>query len=385
MPWQSSGGGGNDWRGGQSNPWGGRRPPSSRPPGGSPDFEAAIRRFQQALRRWLPGGGGKAGLALVGIVFLLIWAATGIYQVRPNEQGVVLRFGKWVYTTGPGLHWHLPWPIESALTPAVTDINRVDIGFSTGLPRSARTARQLEEGLMLTGDENIVDVAFTVFWQIKDAGKFLFNIEPPQTVTVKAVAESVMREIIGKTPIQDALTAGRNRIEKEATRKIQDVLDGYDAGIFVREVKLEKVDPPAEVIDAFREVQAAAADRERFRNEAERYANKIIPEARGRAAQMRQQAEAYREQVIARAEGQAARFLSVYEQYRQAKDITRKRMYLETMEEILDGMSKVLIDRQAGGSGVVPYLALPELHNRGKGGQPIVSPAASSKGSGGRQ
>ncbi len=383
MPWQSSGGGG-DWRGGQNNPWGGRRPPSSHPPGGAPDFEAAVRRFQQALRRWLPGGGGKAGMALVGIVFLLLWAATGIYQVRTNEQGVVLRFGEWVYTTGPGLHWHLPWPVETALTPAVTDINRVDIGFSTGLPRSARTSRQLEEGLMLTGDENIVDVAFTVFWQIKDAGKFLFNIEPPQVVTVKAVAESVMREIIGKTPIQDALTAGRNRIEKEATRKIQEVLDGYDAGIFVREVKLEKVDPPAEVIDAFREVQAAAADRERFRNEAERYANKIIPEARGRAAQLRQQAEAYREQVIAHAQGEASRFLSVYEQYRQAKEITRKRMYLETMEGILDGMNKILIDRQAGGSGVVPYLALPELRNRAGGARSGAPSPTTPKGRGGR-
>ncbi len=358
MPWQSSGGG---W-GGKQNPWGGGRPPSSGG-GQGPDFEESLRRLQAGARRLIPGG-GKAGLALVGIVFLVLWAATGIYQVRPNEQGVVLRFGKWIYTTGPGLHWHLPWPIETALTPAVTDVNRIDVGFTDQAPRGSRGLRQLEEGLMLTGDENIVDVAFTVFWQIKDAGQFLFNIEPPQERTVKAVAESVMREIIGKTPIQVALTEGRGQIQTEAQEKIQQVLDDYGAGILIKEVKLEKVDPPAEVIDAFRDVQAAEADRERFRNEAERYANQIIPAARGQANQMIQEAEAYREQVVAHAQGEVARFLAVLKQYRQAPDITRKRMYLETMEEILKDVNKVIVDPKVGGPGVVPYMALPEI---GKG------------------
>jgi len=360
MPWQSSNGGG---RGG---PWG-AGPGGPRGPGGPqgggepPDFDEMIRRAQNKLRRILPGGtGGRAGLTIIVVVLLGLWALTGLYKVDTNEQGVVLRFGEWVRSTDPGLHWHLPWPIESALTPAVTERQRTDVGYRPGLPEGARPAQLLDESLMLTGDENIVDIGFTVFWRIDDAGKYLFNIQSPQAVSVKSVAESVMRGIIGKTPIQRALTEGRGEIEESASEQIQSVLNTYEAGVLVFGVNLQKVDPPSQVIEAFRDVQAAEADRERFRNEAERYANQIIPEARGQANQILQEARAYQEEVVAQASGQASRFVSVYEQYRQAEDVTRKRMYLETMERILARMDKVILDKGAG-TGVVPYMALPEL------------------------
>jgi len=368
MPWQSNGGG----RGG--NPWGGgggtqgpRGPRGPQGGGQPPDFDDLMRKGRERLKRMMPGGaGGRAGLILIVLIAIGLWAATGIYKVDTNEQGVVLRFGEWTRTTGPGLHWHLPWPIESALTPAVTDRKRVDVGFRPGMPQQNRPDRLLDESLMLTGDENIVDIAFTVFWRISDAGNYLFNIQSPQEATVKSVAESVMRSIIGRTPIQRALTEGRSEIQRTAGDRIQTVLESYEAGIEVLEVNLEKVDPPQQVIEAFRDVQAAEADRERFRNEADRYANQIIPEARGQANQIIQEAEAYREEVIAEAEGQADRFVSIFEEYSQAEEVTRKRIYLQTLEEVLAPMEKILIDESAG-SGVVPYMALPELQRRGGG------------------
>lgn len=367
MPWQSNNGGGGDRNPWASGPRGGGAG-GGRGGGQPPDFEDLVRKSQDRLKQVLPGGRPGRGLILLGVLLLLVlWGSTAIYRVNANEQGVVLRFGEWVYSTPPGLHVHLPWPIETALTPAVTDVNRTDVGFQAGTPiRGTRPPQLLEESLMLTGDENIVDIAFTVFWRINDAGQYLFNIESPQEITVKAVAESVMREIIGKTPIQSALTEGRNEIEQEARGLIQSVLDNYEAGIEVTGVKLEKVDPPAQVIDAFRDVQAAEADRERFRNQAESYANSIIPEARGEANRMIQEAEAYKEQEIARARGEAARFESVFEEYQQARDVTRKRIYVETMEHVLTNRDKIIIDEGAG-SGVLPYLPLPEIQRRQQG------------------
>lgn len=362
MPWQNTGGGGR-------GPWG------NRPQGPQPNLDELMRKGQDRLKQILPGGaGGKSGIMLLIVGALLLWAASGIYRVNTDEQGVVLRFGKAAeQPTLPGLHWHIPWPIETVLTPAVTVVNRVDVGFRQGMTQRGRPANLLNESLMLTGDENIVDVAFTIFWQIKDAKQYLFNIQSPQEDTVKSVAESVMREIVGKTPISRVLTEGRGEIQKEVTTRLQRALDDYNAGILVREVKLEKVDPPAQVIDAFRDVQAAEADRERFRNEAERYANQIIPEARGKANQILQEAEAYKEQIIAEAQGDAARFLSVYEEYKQARDVTKQRIYLETMETILKDMNKVIVDENAG-TGVVPYMALPEIRRSGEtstsGGRP---------------
>jgi membrane protease subunit HflK len=357
MPWNSQGG----WQGG-----GGRGPWGQGPRGGGPqppDLEELLRRGQDRFRGMLPSGpvGGR-GIVVVALVLVAIWLASGFYRVLPDEQGVVLRFGRWVESTQPGLRYHLPWPVETALTPKVTRVNREEIGFRTGGEGTQRQRAQLdvaEESLMLTGDENIVDIDFTVFWVIDDAGKFLFNIENPP-ITIKAVAESAMREVVGKNQIQRILTEGRAPVELGTQQLMQRILDDYGAGVRITQINLQKVDPPGAVIDAFRDVQAAQADRERVQNEAEAYRNDIIPRARGEAQRNLQQAEAYKQQVIANAQGDAARFLSVLKEYRLAKDVTAKRMYIETMEQVLRGMNKVIID-QKDGTGVVPYLPLPDL------------------------
>jgi len=360
MSWQNNGGGQNPWGGGPRGPSGGGGG------GGPPDFDDLIKQSQDKLKGFLPGGwGNKNMLFLLLFVLLGLWTATGMYTVQPSQQGVVLRFGKWVETTTPGFHMHLPYPIEQVLLPNVTAVNRIDIGFRSEVPTTRRgrvPANYLAESLMLTGDENIVDIEFTVFWIIQDAGEYLFNIQTPQDATIKAVAESAMREIIGRTPIQRALTEDRGPIQTEVRDLIQATLNEYGAGVQVTEVKLERVDPPEQVIDAFRDVQAAEADRERFQNQADAYANSIIPEARGEAQRLIFEAEAYKAEVVARSQGEASRFLAVYKEYAVAKDVTKRRIYLETMEGILSGVNKIIMDQD--GSGVVPYLPLPELQNR---------------------
>jgi membrane protease subunit HflK len=317
----------------------------------------------------LPGGnlGGK-GFLIGGVVVVLLWLASGIFQVQPDELGVILRFGKFDREVTPGINYHIPYPIESVLTPKALRINRIDVGMR--LVEDARrgtTARDVpEESLMLTGDENIVDVDFTVFWRIKPkgVGEFLFNIQNAEG-TVKAVAESAMREVIGRSEIQPILTGARQGIETGVHELMQKVLDTYSAGVLVTQVQMQKVDPPAQVIDAFRDVQAARADLERAQNEAQTYANRVVPEARGRAAQISQSAEAYREQTVAEAKGQASRFTQVYDQYKNAPDITRQRLYLETIERILGGTDKIILDAPGqGGSGVVPFLPLEQLQRR---------------------
>jgi modulator of FtsH protease HflK len=368
MPWSNQGGG---WQGGGGQgPWGGR-------PGGGgqqpPDLEELLRRSQEKVKRLFPSGpggglgGNRRGLVLIPLVVVAIWLASGFYRVQPDEQGVVLRFGEWIKTTQPGLNWHIPSPVESAFTPKVTRVNRVEVGFisPSEAGRGASSREVPNESLMLTGDENIVDINFVLLWQIKDAGQFLFNIRDPET-TVKAVAESVMREIIGKTPIVEATTEGRGAIELAAREQTQQILDEYGAGILVTQVQLQKVDPPSEVIDAFRDVQRAQADRERLQNEAEAFANDILPRARGEAERLLQEAQAYRQEVVARADGDAQRFVAVYDEYVKAQDVTVRRIYLETMEDVLRDMNKVLIDGSASGSGVVPYLPLPELERRAR-------------------
>jgi membrane protease subunit HflK len=268
----------------------------------------------------------------------------------------------------PGLNYHIPYPIETALTPEVTRVNRIDIGMRLVEDiRRGTTMRDVpEESLMLTGDENIVDVDFSVFWVIKPdkgASQYLFNIQSPEG-TVKAVAESAMREVIGRSEIQPILTGARQTIETAVHELMQRTLDHYGAGIQVTQVQMQKVDPPTQVIDAFRDVQAARADAERAQNEGQTYANRVVPEARGRVAQVVQSAEAYREQTVAEARGQAARFSQVFEEYKKAPDITRERLYLETMERVFGGADKVILDSGQGGTGVVPYLPLSELTSR---------------------
>jgi membrane protease subunit HflK len=316
------------------------------------------------MRSVMPGGFGSGkGLVVIGALLLLAWAVIGgMYRVQPDEQGVELLFGKWVDTTGPGLHFWVPPPFGGVLKPKVTRINSMDIGFR-GTPdaRGGRGAARPEEALMLTGDENILEIQYTVFWKIDDAGKFLFNIASPEA-TVKAAAESAMREVIGNTQAQFALAEGRTQIEQSAQTLLQSILNDYDSGILITQLQLRAVEPPEKVIDAFRDVQRAQADRERARNEAEAYRNDIVPRARGEAQRLIQEAEAYRQQVIAQARGEAARFVDVYNAYRQAQDVTKQRLYLETMEQILRGVNKVIIDQAVtGNQGVVPYLPLNEL------------------------
>jgi membrane protease subunit HflK len=375
MFWQSQGGGpwGSGPRGG--GPWGGNRGSGPGPRGRPqpPDFEELLRRGQDRFRRVLPGGFGTGtGIAVVAIAIVVIWLASGFYRVLPDEVGVVMRFGAYNRTTQPGLNYHLPAPIEKALTPSVTRVNRTEIGYRSAEGTTARAVgtRQVpEEALMLTGDENIVDINFTVFWVIKNAQAYLFNIRDPDA-TVKSAAESAMREVVGETPIAQALSEGRGKIETDTQHLLQSILDTYGAGIELTQLQLLRVDPPSPVIDAFRDVQRALADRERLRNEAESYRNDIVPRARGDAVRIKQEAEAYRQEIIARAQGDADRFLSVYHAFTAAQDVTVQRLYLETMEEILKNSNKVIIDKSAQGeSGVLPYLPLPALGTgQGAGG-----------------
>ena len=368
MPWSNQGGG--PWGSGPKGPWG-SGPQSSGPT--PPNLEDLLRRGQDRLRTVIPGGnlGGK-GIALIVVAAVALWGLSGFFRVQPDELGVVLRFGQYVRDAKPGLNYHLPYPIETALTPKALRVNKIDIGMRViDDARRGTLIRDVpEESLMLTGDENIVDVDFSVFWLIKPngVGDFLFNIQNPPG-TVKAVAESAMREVIGRNDIQGILTAQRQTIEKAVHELMQKTLDSYKAGIQITQVQLQKVDPPAQVIDAFRDVQAARADLERAQNEAQTYANRVVPEARGRAAQIQQAAEAYRSQTVAEAKGQTARYTQIYQQYKAAPQVTRQRMYLETMERLFGGTDKIIIDPgvDQNGAGVVPVLPLNELLRRNPG------------------
>jgi membrane protease subunit HflK len=340
------------------------------------------------LRGVLPGGIGGRGGVLLGVALVAVWMLSGFYRVNTDEQGVELRFGKFSQLTQPGLNYHLPYPIETALTPKVTRVNRIDIGLRLldDPRRGGTTMRDVpQESLMLTGDENIVDVQFSVFWIIANAGDYLFNVQQPEG-TIKAVAESAMREEIGRNQIQPILTGARQAIETSVQKLIQETLNSYDAGIQITQVQLQKVDPPQQVIDAFRDVQAARADAERLQNEAQTYANRVVPEARGEAARIVQAAEAYRERVVFEAKGQADRFVKIYDEYAKAPDVTRRRMYLETMERVFAGVDKVIVDPATAknGSGVVPYLPLGELGRSGPSQPQPQSqssrPAAASQG-----
>ena len=355
------------------SPWGSPPPGGGGPNNGNgsgtrqqpPSLDDIIRNIQKTFNKFSGGKSGGSKPIITGLIIIIVlYVASGLYRVLPDEQGVVLRFGKFVNMTQPGLHYHLPTPFERVLTPKVTKVNRVDVGFrpASDTGRSSGVGNVPVESLMLTGDENIVDINYSVFWVIKDAGKFLFNIQSP-IETVKATSETAMREVIAKNNIQTILTEGRASIEIEVQDITQQILDEYGSGIQITQVQTQQADPPAQVIDAFRDVQAARADRERSKNEAEGYANDVIPRARGEAEQVLQQAEAYKKEVVAKAEGEASRFLAIYNEYKVAKQVTQERMYLETMEKVLADIDKVIIDKNSG-SGVVPYLALPELKKK---------------------
>jgi len=383
MSWNSGGGG--PWGGGPGgNPPGGGRPPGG-PSGGGPwggrrrpqvpDPEQLLAQFMAWLRgllarrpggRRLPGGGFPGGewtprrLITIGVVVVILaWLASGLYIVQPDQKGVVLRFGAFVGTTSPGLNYHLPWPIETVLLPAVTRINRVEIGYRTGVTQPDGTVETREvpvESLMLTGDQNIVDINFTVFWRIANARDYLFDIRDP-AASIKAVAESVMREVVGHNPIEPLLTTARFAIETQVRENMQHILDQYAAGVDITEVQLLKVDPPPEVIDSFRDVQRAGTDADRARNTADAYSNSILPQARGDAARIVAEAEAAKAAEIASATGEAQRFLAVLAAYRDAKAITLERLYIETIENVLEHAHTVILGK--GSAQVLPLLSLP--------------------------
>jgi len=349
----------------KESPWGAPNKNGKQPSSNNPDdMEDLAKKFQDGLKNMFGGSSKtpdvKKPITLFIIGAIAVWALSGFYRVDADEQGVVLRFGKYTNMTQPGLNYHLPFPIESVMTPKVSRVNRIDVGFRSSNEGSRGTIGDIkEESAMLTGDENIVDINYSVFWVIKDASKYLFNIQDP-IGTIKVVAETAMREVIARKKIQTILTQGRAEIEIEVQKIMQQILDSYNSGVDITQVQAQKSDPPAQVIDSFRDVQAAKADKERAQNEAEAYANDIIPRARGEAAKIVQEAEGYKKEVVAQAEGEASRFIAIYNEYAKAKTVTQERMYLETMEKVLSGVNKIIIDKQSG-SGVVPYLSLPEL------------------------
>ncbi|HET6376121.1 MAG TPA: FtsH protease activity modulator HflK [Methylocella sp.] len=360
MPWSNEGGNGGAWKPGPG-PWG-QKP--SQPP---PEFEEFLKRAQEKIKQWVPGPAGLGARGLIALVLAgtIIWLLSGFYTVGPNEVGLNKIFGRYTGKTSPGLNYNLPFPIGSVEKLQVTDRNTVNIGFAVRQDlRSPNGQVQIdlpEESLMLTGDENIADVKFVVIWQIDPVHpeNYAFNISN-QRETVKAVAESAMREVIGRGQIKRILTADRPKIEADVQELMQGILNWYKAGILVLQVQLQSVDPPEQVIAAFKDVTAAQQDQNRLRNEAEAYANRVVPEARGKAAAIIQEAEGYKLQTVAEATGQAARFNQVYEQYKKAPEVTRQRLYLETMERVLGSMDKVILD-QGASQAAVPYLPLSAL------------------------
>ncbi|MBR9825880.1 MAG: FtsH protease activity modulator HflK [Alphaproteobacteria bacterium] len=376
MPWNDNqgGGGGGPWGSGGGNN-NGQNPWGQRPQGGGgggqqpPDLDEVVRQMQDSLRKWFGGSGsggdgkkggggaGAVGFSLIILVLIGIWFATsGIYQVGPNQNGVVLRFGEYNRTTQPGLHFKLPTPIETVLRPEVTTTQSLTIGNGP-------------EGQMLTRDQNIVDIDFAVQWRVDlsyadGVRDYLFNVRNPEG-TVRAVSESAMREVIGTSELEFIITDGRGEVSRRTRELVQETLNEYEAGIQILQINLQTAQPPASVIDAFRDVDVAEQDAERARLQATAHANQVIPAARGVAAQLTQSAQAYRDSVIAQAQGDADRFNAIFDEYVQAPDVTRQRMYLETMELIIGRSDLLLLDGQAG---AVPYLPLDQLgQNRTRG------------------
>ncbi|MAQ71575.1 MAG: FtsH protease activity modulator HflK [Alphaproteobacteria bacterium] len=311
----------------------------------------------------MPGSVEPSKFILLGIIaVVVIYLLSGFYFVQPSEHSVVTTFGKYSKTVEqPGLKWHTPYPFQSNEIVNVTNERRVQVGFRSFATSNSNSGVQdvEDESLMLTGDENIIDIDFVVLWRISDAANYIFNIRDPEA-TIKIVAESAMREIIGQTNIQPALTQARGEIQSATRELMQRMLDEYEAGVNVNIVQLQKVDPPQPVIDAFNEVQRARQQKEQLRNQAEAYRNDIIPRARGESEKMRQQAEAYKEEVVNQAKGDAQRFVSVYNAYTKGRDVTAERMYLETLEDVLNNANTIILDGNSG-SGTVPYLSLNEL------------------------
>ncbi|GJD96713.1 FtsH protease activity modulator HflK [Methylobacterium iners] len=383
MPWsnQSGGGGGNGggpWgRGGGGNgggPWGGGGGGGKTPP----DLEDLLRRGQDRLRGVMPGGsmGGGRGLLIAAGLAVGAWLLTGLYTVAPQQVGIETIFGRYTGTTGQGLHYNFPYPIGGVVKPNVGQVNSIPVGYRAGIGAQGRGRDMPEESLMLTGDENIVDLDFEVQWRVNPlkASDYVFNLENPEG-TIKALAESAMREVVGRRNIQPILTNEQSSVAEEVKAMTQKALDDYGAGVTIPVVQLVSVNPPPEVRPAFIDVNAAQQDAERSQNEARTYASREVPQARGKASQIVQAAEAYRTQATAEATGQAARFQQVYDSYKIAPAVSRERIFLETMERVLGSVNKVIIDQGSAGAngaaaaGVLPVLPLSEFGRSAQGQQ----------------
>jgi modulator of FtsH protease HflK len=346
----------------------GQDPADDRAPARAVDLWAVLRTGLGDIFR-LPRLGRRGLFAFVGLV-VVAWASTSLYRVQPDEKGVVLRFGRFIETTDPGLHVHLPYPIDAVLLPKVTQVNQIQIGVG---PSSA-SAEASRGGQMLTGDENIVEADSTVFWKIRDPAQFLFKVDDPE-LAVRIAAEGALRDVISRTPIQAAMSDKRQQIADETRALLQKLLDDEQAGVQITQVQLQRVEPPLAVIDAFNDVQRARADQERARNEAEAYANDILPRARGESERIRQEAEAYKVQVVNLAHGEADAFLPLLRSYEQAKDVTAWRLYLDSVDEVLRKASKVIVDTSGKGvSSVTPYMPVTEF--KPAPAPPATSPAA---------
>jgi modulator of FtsH protease HflK len=367
MPWQNQGGGGGWPGGGGRGPWGqGPNGSGGRGPRTPPDLEDLIQRVQDQFKSALPGGaGGRMSWLLPLLLIFAIWLYNSVYVISPEQQGVVLNFGKYSRTTAPGLHFIL-WPVETVEPVAVETENLLKFGDTP------------QESLMLSGDQNIVDIRFTVLWKIRDPQEYLFNVSAAEQL-VRVVAESAMREVAGRTPAEEIRTRGRMVAQEHVQDLIQNTLDSYLSGILVTGVQLEKADPPPQVVDAFEEVQRAEQNQNRLIREAEQYRNQRLGAARGEASKIVEDAKGYRARVVAEAQGESQRFLSVYAQYAKARDVTRERLFLETVEDVLSQSNKVIIDNSKG-PGVVPYLPLPEIQQRrGQAAAPVQPSTGASQ------
>ncbi len=377
-PWGNRGGnsggpwGGGSGGGGGGGPWGGGGSGGGNQP---PDLEDLLRRSQDRLKTLMPGGGsvGTKGAVLAVLVVLVLWLMTGWYTVLPSQVGINTVFGRYTGQSGEGLRWNFPYPVGAVVKPNVGESRSIQVGYRSGV--GAQRSRDVpEESLMLTGDDNIVDIDFDVQWRVNPAKAedFVFNLQNPEG-TIKSVAESAMREVVGRRQIQAILTTEQSSVAQEVQQIIQKALDSYGAGVLINVVQLQGVSPPAEVRQAFVDVNAAQQDAARARNEAETYASRVVPEARGRSSQIQQQAEAFKSQATAEATGQAARFREVYESYKLSPAVSRERMFLDTMEKVLGGVNKVIIDQGAtagtgAAAGVVPVLPLQEFANTARPG-----------------
>jgi|AraplaMF_Col_mMF_1032025.scaffolds.fasta_scaffold00039_63 membrane protease subunit HflK len=368
MAWNNQGG---PWGGGKS-PWGRGTGPSGGGGGGGnrpPDFEEMLRRGQDRMKSVLPGGFGSwRGLGLIVVALVVLWGATGFYVVNPGEVGVNTVFGVFKSQTEPGLHWNPPAPIGHVYTPDVSTLRSTYLGFRSSGDVSSDVP---EESLMLTKDENIIDIKAVVQWRIRadQVQQYLFEIADPD-ISVKSAVESAIREIIGQSDFQNAITVQKGEITSRTQQLAQKMLDTYHAGIRIEAINLSEVTAPSEVIDAFRDVQRASNDAQSAVNDAYAYRNKVVQAAQGQSVQIVREAEAYKAEKVATAQGDAERFLSVYEQYKQNPSVTERRLYLETMQSIFGGMNKVLIDPSASGPGAIPYLPLDQLIRKAPGSAP---------------